>query len=510
MASTPLRKRASAKVTSIKHQLKQNVPLLNFPDTSSAAKWLGRKPTEHVKEKVSFLSLLMFSTRKEKGLMALGLVAAFFYGLGLPVWLLLLARALDTFNNLSILGDTILEGGSVALFDLIEDELYEMVLAFVYVGIVSLFTGTIYVGVWTYTGERQAVRIKNLFVRSALKQDAKWFDLNDREELPTMIAGSMVHLHGALGRTLADLFANIITATGCLAVALYLNAPLALIMLGVVPAVVVIIAIISCLVRKNSQRSSDQFALAGAIATETISGIKTIASLGAQKWALKKYDNLCRGAQKNSVYAGMLNGLAAGLTGLLFYCFYALAFTIGTSQVVDDMNMSTIVGCLFDQFNVDIVCERINVFPPEFDCSNSTISVDPPDPSCRVTGASVMICIYGVILCATFFGLMAPMINALDLGRQAAVDVFDTIRRIPEIDSSSDEGIILKKEEVHGQVEFRDVIFSYPSRPDYPIFYKLNIDIKPGQNFALVGPSGSGKSSIAKLLLRFYDPACGD
>eukprot|EP00978_Attheya_sp_CCMP212_P039377 scaffold204116_cov40-Attheya_sp.AAC.1 len=138
MASTSLRKRASAKVIpeeregslsprpSIKHQVKQNVPLLNFPNTSSIAKWLGRKSTEHVKEKVSFLSLLIFSTRKEKGLMALGLVAAFFYGLGLPVWLLLLARALDTFNNLSILGDTILEGGSVALFNLIEDELYEM------------------------------------------------------------------------------------------------------------------------------------------------------------------------------------------------------------------------------------------------------------------------------------------------------------------------------------------------------------------------------------------------
>lgn len=54
-----------------------------------------------------------------------------------------------------------------------------------------------------------------------------------------------------------------------------------------------------------------------------------------------------------------------------------------------------------------------------------------------------------------------------------------------------------------------NVFFSYPTRPQDPIFYGFNLTIKPGQSMALVGPSGSGKSTIAKLLLRFYDPLQG-
>lgn len=65
------------------------------------------------------------------------------------------------------------------------------------------------------------------------------------------------------------------------------------------------------------------------------------------------------------------------------------------------------------------------------------------------------------------------------------------------------------KDDYDGSVELRKVVFSYPSRPQDIIFRDFNLKIEPGQAVALVGPSGSGKSSLSKLLLRLYDPIGG-
>ena len=62
---------------------------------------------------------------------------------------------------------------------------------------------------------------------------------------------------------------------------------------------------------------------------------------------------------------------------------------------------------------------------------------------------------------------------------------------------------------VHGEVEFRQVHFAYPSRRELEVLANLNFVLKPGRTMALVGPSGSGKSSVANLLLRLYDPVSG-
>jgi ATP-binding cassette subfamily B protein len=60
-----------------------------------------------------------------------------------------------------------------------------------------------------------------------------------------------------------------------------------------------------------------------------------------------------------------------------------------------------------------------------------------------------------------------------------------------------------------GQVEFRDVSFVYPGRPDMPVLDHVSFRVKPGEKLALVGPSGAGKSTVFQLILRFYDPLAG-
>lgn len=116
-----------------------------------------------------------------------------------------------------------------------------------------------------------------------------------------------------------------------------------------------------------------------------------------------------------------------------------------------------------------------------------------------------MTCLYGVILSATFFALMAPSLQAINLGRSAAVDIFETIEHVPVIDASVDSG--RKLDSIRGCIELRNVLFLYPSRPSNVIYRNFQLSIEPGTSVALVGPSGSGKSTIAKLLLRPTTPA---
>ena len=78
---------------------------------------------------------------------------------------------------------------------------------------------------------------------------------------------------------------------------------------------------------------------------------------------------------------------------------------------------------------------------------------------------------------------------------------------IPQVNSIKLEGL---KPKLLGKVKFDNVVFTYPTRPEHPILSGLNFEIQPGQTVAIVGHSGSGKSTIAQILMRFYDPDQGN
>ena len=100
--------------------------------------------------------------------------------------------------------------------------------------------------------------------------------------------------------------------------------------------------------------------------------------------------------------------------------------------------------------------------------------------------------------------LLAPELAAVTKARAAAAKLFDTIDRVPPIDSSNPGG--LRPEHVEGRIELRGVKFHYPSRPNVPILKGLDASFPAGNSVALVGASGSGKSTVISLVERFYDP----
>ena len=96
---------------------------------------------------------------------------------------------------------------------------------------------------------------------------------------------------------------------------------------------------------------------------------------------------------------------------------------------------------------------------------------------------------------------------AIANGRAAAAKLFATIDRVPDIDSGSPGGE--KPENVIGEIELENVVFSYPSRPGVVVAKNLSVKFPAGKTAAIVGASGSGKSTVVSLVERFYDPTSG-
>lgn len=103
--------------------------------------------------------------------------------------------------------------------------------------------------------------------------------------------------------------------------------------------------------------------------------------------------------------------------------------------------------------------------------------------------------------------MLAPNLQALSFALGAGGKVFETIDRTPPIDSASPDG--LKPSYCDGEIELQGIDFSYPARAEVQILKNFSLSIPSGKTTALVGASGSGKSTIVSLVERFYDPDIG-
>lgn len=122
---------------------------------------------------------------------------------------------------------------------------------------------------------------------------------------------------------------------------------------------------------------------------------------------------------------------------------------------------------------------------------------------------SINCCIYySICWLNRYLGSALPHLKFLSEASAVAEHIKEVIDIVPKIDSDSMEGLILEK--ISAEVEFKHVQFAYPSRPESLIFEDFNLKVPAGKTVALVGVSGSGKSTVVALLQRFYDPIGGE
>lgn len=214
-------------------------------------------------------------------------------------------------------------------------------------------------------------------------------------------------------------------------------------------------------VTKYTTQSLGFISKSGTLVEEVVSSIRTVHAFGTRLILGDKFSTYVQKSRKAGLKSALCEGIGLSLMFFTIYSAYALAFFYGAILMTEGRADAGLV---------------INVF-------------------------------MSILIGSFSMAMLAPELQAVSKGQAAAAKLFDTIERVPSIDSADPGGE--QPSEVVGHITFEDIKFHYPSRPNVPIFKGLSIDFAAGKTCALVGASGSGKSTVIQLIERFYDPLSG-
>ncbi|KAJ1414190.1 P-loop containing nucleoside triphosphate hydrolase [Sesbania bispinosa] len=407
----------------------------------------GHKPT--VEEKVPFYKLFTLADHLDVTLMIIGVICAMANGLTQPLMTLIFGKLINTFGTTDP--------------SHIVNQVSKVALLFIYLAIGSGIASFLQVSCWMVTGERQAARIRNLHLKTILKQDIAYFDTETTTgEVIGRMSGDTILIQDAMGEKVGKFIQLVSTFFGGFVIAFTKGWQLCIVLLACIPCIVIVGGIMSMMMAKMSSRGQAAYAEAGNVVQQTVGAIRTVASFTGEEKAIEKYHNKLKIAYKTTVQQGLASGLGMGVLLLIVFSTYGLAMWYGSKLIIEKGYNGG------DVFNIII--------------------------SINTGGMSL--------------GQTTPCLNAFAAGQVAAYKMFETIKRKPKIDAYDTNGVIL--EDIKGDIELKDVYFKYPARPDVQIFVGFSFYIPSGTTAALVGQSGSGKSTIISLLERFYDPDAGE
>jgi ATP-binding cassette subfamily B protein len=308
-------------------------------------------------------------------------------------------------------------------------------------------------------GERVVTRLRQDLYRAILDQEVGFFDERRTGELTSRLSSDTTLIQAAVSSNVSMTLRNVASAAGGVALLFYTSPVLTALMLAVVPAVALGAVAYGRRIRKLSREAQDALAAASEVAEESISGIRTVRSFDAEAREASRYGEAVGRAfaiaRRRAFAGGSFMAAAAGAA----YAAAALVLWYGGRLVLrGELTVgslaSFLVYTLFVAFSLGALAD-----------------------------------------------LWADFMRALG----AAERIFELMDRAPRIPTSG--GAVLAR--VEGRLALEGVRFTYPSRPDLEVLGGLDLSIAAGEVVALVGSSGAGKSTVAALVGRLYDPVAG-
>ncbi|XP_035989699.1 ATP-dependent translocase ABCB1-like isoform X2 [Fundulus heteroclitus] len=343
----------------------------------------------------------------------------------------------------------------------LEEEMTTFAIYYSILGAVVLIAAYLQVSLWTLAAGRQVKRIRKLFFHRIMQQDIGWFDVNETGELNTRLTDDVYKIQEGIGDKVGMLIQRFTSFFASFIIGFIKGWKLTLVILAVSPALGISAALFSKLLANFTTKEQSAYAKAGAVAEEVLSAIRTVYAFSGQKKEIERYHKDLEDAKSMGIRKAISANIAMGFTFLIIYFSYALAFWYGSTLILSN----------------------------------------------EYTIGSVLTVLFVVIIGVFAMGQTSPNIQAFASARGAAYKVYNIIDHNPTIDSYSETGY--KPDVIKGNIEFNDIHFSYPSRPDVKILDNMCLSVTSGQTMALVGSSGCGKSTTIQLLQRFYDPQEG-
>ncbi|KAL7751664.1 hypothetical protein RI367_002663 [Sorochytrium milnesiophthora] len=454
-------------------QLNADTTAKNAADaTATAAVAVDTKAKKKDDESVPMVGvfrLFHYADARDRLLMLIGIVGAVAYGIAMPSLSLILGDIIGVFTEYQVvrnLHDAGVPGYDDPRLASAQDTFSTLVrqkcLIFLGIGVATMVACYIMQACWMISGERQAMRVRSLFIRAVMRQDTAWFDNHPAGDLTTKLTSDTLMFQEGVSEKIALAISYMCQFITGFTIAFIKSWRLTVVLLATLPLFAISGAVVGKAFANGATRSQVEYGKAGAIAQEVLSNIRTVVAFGGQKRAQKKFTALLENAVKVNVHRAWVTGAGFGVFFGLLYGMFALAFWYGAR-----LKNQGVVGV-----------------------------------------GEVLSCLFAITIGTFSLINIGPAMQAISKGRGAASNLFEVIESFPSIDSVSDQG--LKPESFTGHVQFVDVKFAYPSRPNVPVLRQFNLTIDAGKTVALVGFSGSGKSTIIQLLERYYDVNAGE
>lgn len=351
-------------------------------------------------------------------------------------------------------------GGSKADF---QHAISTYALYFVYLAIARFVLTYLYTVGYTVSATRISRTIRRHYLRSTLSQDVAFFDEGSHGSVSSQIVTNGNMIQQGIGEKLGLTIQSASSFTAAFIVAFVTNAKLAGITVCIVPLIVLVVGFTAGIDTGYETEMLAIYGRAGSFAEDVISSMRTVHAFWARPKLVVKYNEFLEdahtiGRKKSPIYMVMFSAEFFAV-----YAGFALAFWQGLRM-----------------FN--------------------TGEIDTP--------GTVVTVLFSVVVAATSLTQLAPNILTFTSATSAAAVLFKCIDRKSEIDPLGVEGE--RPETIDGHIQLVNVDFTYPTRPNAPVLHDFTLDVPPGKVTALVGASGSGKSTIVALMERWYNPVSGN
>ncbi len=332
----------------------------------------------------------------------------------------------------------------------LRDNMLQMMGLLVIQSIASFFRVVIFVMVT----ERALAAIREDLYGHLIHLPMSFFSAKRVGELNSRVASDTAQIGETLTTTLAELLRGISMVIGGIAILAFTSIKLTLFIVGVIPPLIIVTIIFGKFIRKYSKSVQDEVAASNTIVEETFAGIQTVKAFANEAWERSRYATRIKEVVGLAVKGGYYRGAFASFITFGLFGAIALVIWFGAGMVHDG----------------ELAADKLNEF----------------------------------ILYALFIGGSIGGLASVYAQLQKAIGATETIFDLME---EQTEMIVDRVETVAveiGDIVFNQVKFSYPSRSDVQVLNGLSFKIPKGKTIALVGKSGSGKSTIASLLMRFY------
>lgn len=289
-----------------------------------------------------------------------------------------------------------------------------------------------------------------------------FFNKNRVGDLTSRVTNDTTQVSEAMRTIIAEFFRQVIIVLGGIIILAFISIKLCLIMLATVPVVMIVAVVFGRFIKKLSKEAQDKTADSNVILEQNLTGIANVKVFTNELFTLNKYKSLIDDVRNLSVKSGLWRGL---FTSFIIFCvFGAIVFIIW----------------------------------------QGTLLTEGPNP--EISQKEFVSFLIYTIMMGTSIGGLPEMYASL----QKAVGATENLMKIIQDKSESDVFSGTNKPTLTGAFSFNNITFEYPQRPDLEVLKNVNFSVAAGETIAVVGGSGGGKSTIASLLVRFYEVEKGD